>query len=213
MDNLASEHVQIIQDASQLYKFLAFFEDSEERQAKMHKRRVDLLEEVIKDLNPLYYLQLCRQIWYELAETYSDILDIKLDKFQKSEERPTPQALKKINHLCEQSIKHFNSFLTSLQEPASHKMPKKFSPDLVKPTLMAYFHVGRLYMKMIVLDKQIQLDNIEETLKAYSKLVEYCDGDETAAGKMTQELSVCREMVSLLPLKILRLKRELQLPE
>jgi hypothetical protein len=81
----------------------------------MHKRRIDHLESVLKELNPHYYLLVCRQLWYELGETYSDILDIKLQRLQ-TDEQATPHALRKVNHLAEQSITHFNNFLESLRD-------------------------------------------------------------------------------------------------
>ena len=37
----------------------------------MHKRRIDLLEAVVKQLNPQYFLLVCRQLNFELAEIYS----------------------------------------------------------------------------------------------------------------------------------------------
>lgn len=86
------------------------------RQSRMHKRRIDHLESVLKELNPHYYLLVCRQLWYELGETYSDILDIKLQRLQTVDERPTPHALRKVNHLAEQSIANFNMFLESLRD-------------------------------------------------------------------------------------------------
>lgn len=52
------------------------------RQCKMHKRRADLLEGVAKELNPTYYLTPCRELWFELGETYSAMLDIKISRFQ-----------------------------------------------------------------------------------------------------------------------------------
>ncbi|XP_046387888.1 KIF-binding protein isoform X2 [Ischnura elegans] len=114
-DSHASDYVQIVQDQSQLYKYLAFFEENEERQCRMHKRRVDLLEPIMKELNPQYYMLVCRQIWFELAEIYSDMMDIKLVKLQETDERPTPHALRKINILAEQSISNFNKYVDSLR--------------------------------------------------------------------------------------------------
>ncbi|KAG8243441.1 hypothetical protein J6590_045292 [Homalodisca vitripennis] len=86
LDDHASDHVRIIQDYSELYRNLVFFEDDEERQCKMHKRRVDLLEGVVKELNPTYFLTTCQELWFELGETYTAMVDIKLSKLESSEE-------------------------------------------------------------------------------------------------------------------------------
>ena len=82
----------------------------------MHKRRIDHLECVLKELNPQYYLAVCRQLWYELGETYSNILDIKLQRLQNTDERPTAHALHKVNHLAEESITNFRHFIESLRD-------------------------------------------------------------------------------------------------
>ena len=49
------------------------------RQCKMYKRRVDLLEPLLTELNPTYYLMVIRQLQYELAEIYSDIAQCKVE--------------------------------------------------------------------------------------------------------------------------------------
>ena len=45
----------------------------------MYKRRVDLLEPLLAELNPTYYLMVIRQLQYELAEIYSDIAQCKVE--------------------------------------------------------------------------------------------------------------------------------------
>lgn len=52
----ASDHIQIIQDMSKLYKVLANFEANEDLQCKVCKRRIDILVLVFSELNPQYYL-------------------------------------------------------------------------------------------------------------------------------------------------------------
>ncbi|XP_012261040.2 KIF-binding protein-like [Athalia rosae] len=209
LENHASDHVQVIQDVSQLFKFLSFFEEDEDRQAKMHKRRIDILEKIVTELNPQYYQTVCRQLWIELGEIYCDILDIKLERLQASNERPSPHALTKINHLARSSIKYFQSFLDSLVDPATHNLPDRFSDDVVRPALFAYFLLGRLHYKIITPDKHAQLENLRNSVNAYKSLIDYCDKDPKAAELMKVELSVCKDFVSLLPLKIEKLSREL----
>lgn len=209
LENHASDHVQVIQDVSQLFKFLSFFEEDEDRQSKMHKRRIDALEKIVDELNPQYYQTVCRQLWIELGEIYSDILDIKLERLQASNDRPTPHALTKINSLARSSIKNFQSFLDSLIDPATHNLPDRFSEDVVRPALFAYFLLGRLYYKIITPDKHAQLENLRNSLNAYKSLIGYCEKDPKAAELMSVELSVCKDFVSLLPLKIEKLTREL----
>lgn len=46
MDGYVTDHIEILQDHSALFRGLAFFEEDLERRCKMHKRRVDMLEPI-----------------------------------------------------------------------------------------------------------------------------------------------------------------------
>ena len=59
-----------LQDLSQLFKLLAYFETDISRKCQMHKRRVDMLSAELDELNPQHFLLVCRQLQYEIAETY-----------------------------------------------------------------------------------------------------------------------------------------------
>ena len=201
----ASDYVEIIQDMSQAFKHLSFFEDNEERQAKMHKRRIDILEPVANELNPRYYQTECRQMWVELAGTYSAILNIKLDKLRASDERPSPQALTKINNLAQSAIQYYLKFLDSLKESPDSPPVTKFSDDMLQPALIAYFHLGTLYNKIITPDKPTQLENVKKSIAAYKFFVDYCESSEELSELMKAELNVCKDLVNLLPLKMNKL--------
>lgn len=209
LQNLASDYIEIAQDKSQMYAHLAFFEDNPENQAKLHKRRADLLESVISEINPACYVQYCRQIWFELAQIYTDILDIKMDKLQETKDRPTPHALTKINTLVQKSIQHYTSFINSFKAPFTNEMPQTISEDFEKPFLQAYFHIAALHSRSIVLDKSIKLRNDEESLEAYKKVSEYCERNPKAQELIPQELTICRQMVELLPIRIAKVRQEL----
>lgn len=208
LETLASDYIELIQDSSQSYSYLAFFEEDDERRAKMHKRRIDMLEDLIKEINPTYYLQYCRQLWYELGEVYSDILNIKLEKLNKSKEKPTPHALKKINALCEKSIENYDHFLNSVKDK-NGKMPAKLDYDVIRPVVSAYAFIGRNSMKRIAVDKTVQLAHVKKSQESYQAVVDICMADPDAAVMMNEEFSLCDEMVKILPIKIKRLENEL----
>lgn len=60
--------------------------------------------------------QVCRQIYYELAETYSAMMDNKLAVLEGEQSRPTSQQTKKINTLATSSIQQFLHYLDSLKD-------------------------------------------------------------------------------------------------
>lgn len=207
LDTLASDYIELIQDSSQSYSYLAFFEEDDERRAKMHKRRIDMLEDLLKEINPVYYLQYCRQLWYELGEVYSDILNIKLEKLNQMKE-PTPQALKKINMLCEKSIENYDAFLNSVKDKEG-KMPQQLMYDLIRPVISAYAFIGRNSMKRIALDKRMQLVHVQKSLDSYQAVVDICTSNKEAAAMMHEEFQLCQEMINILPIKIKKLQLEI----
>lgn len=210
-DTEASEYAVIVQDLSSAYKYLAFFDENTSNQCKLHKKRADLLEELITQFNQTYYLNVFREVWYELGLTYSTMLDIKLDQLQAlpADERPTPHALNKINTLCEKSITKFNLFLDSYKPKDQDEMPSTFEPDILPLILFCYFHLGRLFYKIITPDKKLQISNISNSFKYYTLVVTTCSENKEAATFFNQELAVCTEMVSLLPRKMQKLLDEI----
>lgn len=211
LENHASDYARIAQDISQAYRYLAFYEEQENLQAKMHKRRINVLEDVVKQLNPQYYRAVCREIWLELGDTYSDILDIKIDRLQASNEKPTARMVAKINHLARGSIRHFRLYVDSLETGNKSGGAESFPDDQLYRALYIYFHIGRLYNKIITTELPLRIENTQRSLDAYRFVVDYYDKhpEKTEELKKYEFIGLCREFVSLLPLTLHRLRQQL----
>ncbi|EZA59764.1 hypothetical protein DMN91_008385 [Ooceraea biroi] len=210
-ENHASDYAHIAQDVSQAYKYLAFFEENEDRQARMHKRRADTLEEIVQGLSPRFYRALCRDIWIELAETYSEMLDIKIDRLQASNEKPTAQTIEKIERLALKSVQHYTSYLESVEGGKSSGNEVGSLPDdQLFQALYSHFHIGRLYNKIITADVQKKMENMQNSINAYSFIVQYYDEhpERQEQLKKYEFIELSKEFVSLLPLTLDRLKQQ-----
>ncbi|XP_071079424.1 KIF-binding protein-like [Haliotis cracherodii] len=205
VDGHCSDYIQIIQDISKAYKELAFFEMAMERQCKMHKRRVDLLKDTLTDLNPKYYLLVCRQLMYELAETYSTMVDLKLGIMEAEGRGPNPHSVKKINTLAQQSIAQYNTYLDSLKS-GKPDFPDEFHENDVRPALVAMFCLGRLYSKIISPEIPHRLALMKKSRECYLFVETYCKRHPEIEGRMVNELNISREMVVLLPLKMEKIR-------
>uniref|UniRef100_A0A3Q3X6D3 KIF-binding protein n=1 Tax=Mola mola TaxID=94237 RepID=A0A3Q3X6D3_MOLML len=207
MDGYVTDHVEILQDHSALFRNLAFFEEDLERRCKMHKRRIDMLEPICNDLNAQYYLLIRRQMMFELAETYSEMMDLKMTRSnrQADTESLDNHTIKKINHLCSSSAKYFQMFLDSLCSPEG-KFPEHLEEEVLRPALVARFRVARLYSKLICSLPSVHLDNLNKSLENYKYVAKYCEAHPEAVAAVETELELSKEMVGLLPLKINRLK-------
>ena len=210
LDGHCSDHVELIQDHSKAFKFLSFFEVDFERQCKMHKRRIDMLEALLQQLNPQFYLLICRQLMYEIAETYSSMLDLKLSIVEERSVTPTPHAVRKINLLAEQSIKKYQEYLNSLKN-AQKEMPEKFCDDDERPALVAFFCTGRLHSKFIEVDIRKRLHDLKNSLDCYNFLVTYCRKNPSSREKVKAEVDICEEMVLLMPAKMDKIRAEAEL--
>ncbi|CAG5127387.1 unnamed protein product [Candidula unifasciata] len=207
LDSHASDAVEIIQDHSRAYKLLAFFELDMSRQCKMHKRRIDMLSSLLKELNPQYYLLVCRQIMFELAETYSDMVDLKITLIEMERTRATAYSTAKVNKLVQQSIEKYQEYVDSLKG-GKPELPAEFPENDVRPALVAFFCMGRLYSKLLEPEIEKRIAAISKSLECYKFVVDYCEAHPSAADLLVNELSICKEMVSLLPLKMDRLREQ-----
>ncbi|KAG7482523.1 KIF1-binding protein [Solea senegalensis] len=207
MDGYVTDHIEILQDHSTLFRSLAFFEEDLERRCKMHKRRVDMLEPICQDLNSQYYLMIRRQMMFELAETYSEMMDLKLTLANRQADAQSldSHTIKKFNHLCSASVKYFQMFLDSLRSPEG-KIPEHLEEEVLRPALVARFRVGRLHSRLISSSPSAQLENLNNSLENYKYVVDYCEAHPEASATVETELELSKEMVGLLPLKINRLK-------
>ncbi|XP_037052408.1 KIF-binding protein [Bradysia coprophila] len=209
LDSEASEYAKIVQDQASAYKYLAFYDFDDGNRCKLHKRQADLLEGLLT-MNPTYYMNICREVWFELGSTYSTMMDIKLEAFEKLkiQENPRPHVINKINLLCQKSITKFQEFIDSYSDKGTNELRKNIPADEMQPILFTYFQIGRLYYKFITPDKKSQITNVSNCLKYYTLFMKTYDENKPLAEHFKQEYGVCREMVELLPLKIMKLRSE-----
>uniref|UniRef100_A0A7N8YK08 KIF-binding protein n=1 Tax=Mastacembelus armatus TaxID=205130 RepID=A0A7N8YK08_9TELE len=210
IDGYVTDHIEILQDHSALFKTLAFFEEDLERRCKMHKRRVDMIEPICNDLNAKYYLLIRRQLMFELAETFMEMTDLKLALANRQTDTQSldNHTIKKFNYLCSASAKYFQMFLDSLCFPEG-KFPEHLEEEVLRPALVAHFRVGRLHSRLITFSPLAQLENLSKSLENYKYVVEYCEVHPEAATAVEAELELSKEMVGLLPVKINHIKAKM----
>lgn len=207
MDGHVTDHIEILQDHSALFKALSFFEEDLERRCKMHKRRVDLLEPICNELNAQYYLLICRQLQFELAEVFYEMMDLKLAVANRQDQLDA-HSVKKFNLLCASSIRYYQMFLNSIRSPDG-KFPDRLEDEVLRPALVARFRVARLYSRFICSGPASQLENQNLSLEGYQSVVQYCEDHPEACAAVETELELSQEMVTLLPLKINRIKAKM----
>ncbi|XP_067858750.1 KIF-binding protein [Heptranchias perlo] len=207
LDAHVTDHIEVVQDHSALFKALAFFEEDQERRCKMHKRRIDMLDTVYTELNPQYYLLVCRQLQFEIGDTYYEMMELKVSIANRLDELDS-HNIKKINHLAQSAIAYYNLFLDSLKN-SEKKFPERLDADVVRPALVAKFRIGWLYSKVITSELKTQLENMQQSVDCYRFVVDYCESQPEAAKVMEPELELCAEMATLLPARMEKVRAKL----
>lgn len=200
MDGYVTDNIEITQDLSKSWRFLAEFDTNFERRCKMHKRRIDLLIPLLKELNAQFYLQVIRQLQYEIGEVYSEMTDLKIS-LANIENTPSVHQIKKINVLANSGIKFFTGFIDSTRNP-DKTFPDTFEQVLVRPFLMAHFHTARLYGKLMSVDKNTRIEWTKKSWSSYKMILTVCEKDPSARGEIADEYELIREMDILMPQKL-----------
>ena len=88
--------------------------------------------------------------------------------------------------------------------------PNVFNEDDVRPALVAYFRLARLFDKYLYLpdDLDLRIKNKIQTYSFYLHVVDYCRKNPSAKEVMAAELPLCEELVALLPKKIQKMYEE-----
>ena len=159
----------------------------------MNKKRTSLLCDVLKDLNPVHYIQVIRQVQFEMAETYSDIADLQKDLLT-SQKDVSVAAAKKINSYINKSILYFSEFLDTFTDDKTPQVFPEVIPEMyVRPVLMANFYLARLLSKLIA-PPNVRSENVEKSGRHYKFVADYCDKHAEAKEQMKSEYPICQEM-------------------
>lgn len=200
LNERASDNVECVQDHSKLFQNLIMYETDFDRQCKMHKRRIDMLENIFKQINPEYFLIEIRQILFELGEIYSQIGEIKTRLLDKKSDIEAVKSTKKINTLIAKAIDYFNKFIKTFHDKNTNSIPSKLSDEFVRPVLLGYFSLGRLHSK-IISDPRDQLKNWSECEANYNKVLDYLQANPQQKHLFSEEVPLIQEMLKMIPEK------------
>ena len=132
-NGFVTDSVELAQDKSMLWQYLACFECEPKNQAKMMKRRFRgmqafLVEDASK-LNEKYYGDVLKQLWNTSAEIFADIMTLKILNLTRLEQRGDSQRFetrkiiqKKVNRAGFRAIRSSRQFLGLFNGPDNKQM-------------------------------------------------------------------------------------------
>ena len=237
LDGFVTEYIGIQTGISRIYKYLAFYENDDKRNAAMHGRRVAALEPLLKELNSNVYMRYHREISLEVASAWQEIFEIRLNKLELrlnvaegGTQLPKKAEIDSINEAADGAIRNYSHFIRCYDDP---RLPIPVPTDgrnsaLVKLSgatslleddlstaeayMTAHFCIARMLTRKLSPELTSRISDQKAAFDRFTWIIKAVPkiAPRTSTGSNTffkAELGMCKEMVTLLPAKIDHLQR------
>ena len=182
LDGFVTINVEINQNISLLYKYLSYFEKNLSIKCKLFKRRLNILIDIEDQLSIKVYRNIILNLCFEIASIYYQMAQWK-KKIMQNNGKNDKEKVSKINMLFNKTLGYFGKFVTILEENANQNTNKKnnkksvdnvkISSDYQFDYLEAQFLMASIYNKIIPVNKQNHIYNVQQTLNGYEYICEY----------------------------------------
>jgi len=219
LDGWVTEHVRILQEISQMYRTMQFWEQDPKRSAAMLSRRARMLSPLLDVINPKVYVAFWKQMCFEMAEVYQELYELKANgkmpggPFKSLVDEEDDEAYvdskrgAQCNELARKSSAFYGRFVDSYHPDG--KVPERIDDDNVRGYLLARLNHARMGTKLqgISIDDQVEVSKI--ALREYEWILDYGNRNQEVWTKpeisMAQEMMLCKEMAAMLPSKLSQL--------
>lgn len=209
LDGNVSEFIEIQQMKSRILKVLAYFEKEPANQCKMHKRRIDALEPIAPQLNATVYSFPCKQLYFEVAETYACMFEIKAADATASGDM-TQAKVRKLNTLALKAIATYQAFIKCFHTRHDAKPDDAVEEDDIEWFITGWLSVARMQSKVLGGTPREVRDALLNSLNTHKWVIAYMVKHPALCNDRFQsELMMCQEMVHLLPQKISELTAQI----
>ncbi|KAK5584653.1 hypothetical protein RB653_006268 [Dictyostelium firmibasis] len=203
LDGFVSQHIKILFDQINLFEYLNMFETNAGRKVGIHKKKIELIEPLLKELNPTYFLSSIRSIYFKIAEIYSEISKIYQYVCANLKEIQT------YNECLFKSMEYYNLFLNSYNDGGVPNSPKITEEEKMKSIIEDFEVYINAKLELAVCHKNIKgvnklvLEHLEKSLNIFRSIITLLDSvPKDISSRHTQEYHLCSQMSSLLPQKI-----------
>ncbi|KAN0055616.1 hypothetical protein ACTA71_008732 [Dictyostelium dimigraforme] len=203
LDGFVSQHIKILFDQINLFEYLNMFETNAGRKVGIHKKKIELIEPLLKELNPTYFLSSIRSIYFKIAEIYSEISKIYQYICTNLREIQT------YNECLFKSMEYYNLFLNSYNDGQVPNSPKITEEEKMKSIIEDFEVYINAKLELAVCHKNVKgvnklvLEHLEKSLNIFRSIITLLDSvPKDISSRHTQEYHLCSQMSSLLPQKI-----------
>ncbi|KAL9642111.1 hypothetical protein ABK040_007117 [Willaertia magna] len=205
LEGYVTDHVSILQDLSQAYRSLIFFEPDLDRKIAMEERRLELIQELVNELNVIHYRFTLKQLTFEVGEIYVTVLELLLlkSKFKENYKEPT---VKRLNTVITNSIKYLIKFSELFKERGAVNVEPENNVVYIRSHLL----LARMYYNYISSDPTTTIEYLKKSLIEYEYSVKFHKQLDENIG-IEGEIDMAKQMCSLLPIKIDEINRLLHM--
>ncbi|KAJ9438205.1 Protein KBP-like protein [Diplonema papillatum] len=223
-DGFVTDYIAIMQDISHFLKAIMVWGEEPEdyyghgtdRRVAVLKERAKLLEPLPGQLNAKHYLNLQRQVWFELGEIFLEASDLRIAQRNHRREiadKSLPLSKAAVNKVMVKAATYFEKFYTTFEDDGSTIAPPELDPDLCHAYISAKMHGIRLRSKLYASNPKQEYDQLNVACTEYNQLVAWAQAHPQFASRLSQEettklqIELASEMVQLLPSKMRDLQK------
>jgi tetratricopeptide (TPR) repeat protein len=209
LDGYVTDHIQICENISQLYKYLIQFEPDNNRVFAMLERRINLLEPIYKVINHKVYLVQWQELSLELAEIYGEIFESNYELIRLGQKKVRVKDIDEINSRGEKCVYYYQDIIDYLVNEYNKEKEKNVDDFVTIITIKS--NMARIISKLIY-QKNVKkkVDAMKESLKLYMEVKDMLvnsPGLLKEHEELKENLKMCEEMVQMLPVKIDKINR------
>lgn len=206
LDGYVTEHIDILEDQSSLYRELSFFETDVDRKCLMFQRRVDPLQRITEEVSHRHYESQIRQIYYELGEIWMTIMDWRLEQAGVESKNPDMKLVAKGNRAGRKSVAAFEGFLSTFS--FRKDIHERAHENLEDAYVMAHVFIGRICNRILTPNMAEAIQMAMMSASEHEWVAQYCNLHGTPPG-LEGHREMSAQLAKLLPIKIARMRQEM----
>jgi len=217
LDGFVTQHIEVLQSISKCWQCVAYFENDPKRKCRMHRRRINILRDVVIQLNPAAFLATVRSLHHEIADAYRQMGDTKTEQYENG--RSDIGFVRKINEMYRLATEHHEMFVKSYDYPPKNNeisdLPfsleleqtaekSEIDKELYYEYLVGKFHIANICTKFIHRNTEQQILATQKAIDTYKFIVDFYK-KKGPVEEFKDQYEVAKEMYELLPYKIRQL--------
>lgn len=202
LDGYVTEHIEVLFSQSRLYRSLALLEKSSERKASMLDKRREMLEPLIKELNPKAYPATWQKILVEVSEVVNDLFGLRVALLG-VKGFPSEEKLAQSAALGRRSVGYYHDIVKTLEEDNDTPRNEQYYRSIINSKI----NIAKATSKLMSSDRKQRVEYLKESWQCYQDIITYIEKGVPAEirSAFEKEVELTREMIAMMPAKIDRI--------